>query len=284
MSKKVITFIFLIAVLCSSAFAAEIINSQDNAAPKVLAKVNGIEITDADVDRALQMAGQQAMLYGGEQARKMILDELISMKLFAAEGKEKNFDENQEFKSAIENFKERMLAQLSIMDLLKNVKISDEDAKKFYDEHTKEYFTEPEKIHAAHILVSDDASSSDVISKIQAEIKNGVSFDELAKKYSIEPGSDSTGGDLGEFPRGVMVPEFENAAFNLKTPGEISEPVKTKFGWHIIKLEGIIPEKILPYNDELKGHIIQELQNLRSAELFKQHSDELEKKYKVERF
>ena len=285
MSKKILAVLSLMLMLSSAALAAETPKSQDVAqSPKVLAKVNGEEITEADVSRALQMLGQQAFMYGNAQGRKMILDELVSLKLFALEGKEKNFDNDEEFKFAVESFKSRMLAQMTMLELLKDVKITEDDAKKFYDEHTKEYFTEPAKIHASHILVSDDATSNDIITKIQADLKNGVSFDELAKKYSIEPGAASTGGDLGEFPRGVMVPEFEKTAFALKNSGDISEPVKTKFGWHIIKLHEIIPEKVVPYNDELKGQIIQELQNMKSAELLKKHSEELEKKYKVERF
>lgn len=290
MSKKILAVLSLMLVLSSAALAAETTKSQDVTSPdianspKVLAKVNGEEITEADVSRALQMLGQQAFMYGNAQGRKMILDELVSLKLFALEGKEKNLDNDQEFKFAVESFKSRMLAQMAMLELLKDVKITEDDAKKFYDEHTKEYFTEPAKIHASHILVSDDAASNDIITKIQADLKNGVSFDELAKKYSIEPGAASSGGDLGEFPRGVMVPEFEKTAFALKNSGDISEPVKTKFGWHIIKLHEIIPEKVVPYNDELKGQIIQELQNMKSAELLKKHSEELEKKYKVERF
>ena len=284
-SKKFLTCVCLCAVFVGlfacACYSAE---SEDVASPKILAKVNGEEITELDVIRALQMLGQQAMLYGGEQGQKMILDELISLKLFALDAKDKKLDENPEFQQAIEDFKNRMLVQVAMMDVLKDVSVTDDEAKKFYDEHVTEYFTEPVKVHASHILISDDNSSQDIIAKIQAELQNGVSFDELAKKYSIEPGAKSTGGDLGDFPKGVMVKEFEDVAFALKNPGDVSEPVKTRFGWHIIKLHGTSPENVIPYNDELKAHIVQELQNVKSSELLRKHSEELEKKYQVERF
>ncbi|MBQ6774318.1 MAG: peptidylprolyl isomerase [Synergistaceae bacterium] len=164
--------------------------------------------------------------------------------------------------------------------MIKDLKVTDDDAKKFYDSNAS-MFTQPERIHARHILVKPE--SEDVTAQIISELKAGVSFDVLARKYSIDPGSASRGGDLGEFPKGVMVPEFEEAAFALKNPGDISQPVKSQFGWHIIKLEAKIPASAAPF-EQVKPQIMQELQNQKTQELLKTHSDELEKVYKVERF
>ncbi|MBR0034588.1 MAG: peptidylprolyl isomerase, partial [Synergistaceae bacterium] len=141
------------------------------------------------------------------------------------------------------------------------ITVSDDEAQKFYDENQK-LFVQQERVHARHILVSGDTE----LAKVVYELKSGASFDAVAKKYSRDPGSAQNGGDLGEFPRGVMVPEFEKAAFELKEPGEVSEPVKTQFGWHIIKLEERIPEKPSPF-EEVKPRILQELRDQKTQQV-----------------
>ena len=134
-------------------------------------------------------------------------------------------------------------------------------------------------MRARHILVSDDTT----LAKVVYELKAGGSFEALAKEYSIDPGSAQNGGDLGEFPRGVMVPEFEKAAFELKNPGDVSEPVKTQFGWHIIKLEEHIAESTAPF-EEVKPRILQQLRDQKTQQLLMDKAKELEEVYKVERF
>ena len=105
-------------------------------------------------------------------------------------------------------------------------------------------------------------------------LSQGKSFDVVAKEYSIDPGSAANGGDLGEFPRGMMVPEFEKAAFELAKPGDVSEPVKTQFGWHIIKLEERIPESTIPF-EQIKERLTQELREQKTQEILQNLTKEL---------
>ena len=272
----------IIALLANFAYAADSGSySENNPAQKVVARVASQDITELEVMMFLQPFGQQAMmLWGSEQGRKMIIDDVISMRLYALEGESKKLDEAPEFKAAIENTRRAMLAQSAMRELIKDINVTDEETRKFYEDNTA-MFMQQERIHARHILVKPE--SEDTAVKIIEYLKAGISFDVLAEEYSIDPGSKINGGDLGEFPRGVMVPEFEEAAFALKNPGDISEPVKSQFGWHIIKLEEKIPEAPAPF-EQVKQQIIQEIQNQKTQELLKTHAEELEKVYKVERF
>ena len=280
MARKIFLSLVITALLANFAYGADV-NVNNDPAKKVVARVASQDITELEVMLFLQPFGQQAMmLYQSEQGRKMIIDDVISMRLYALEGESKKLDEAPEFKAALENTRRAMLAQSAMREMIKDSKVTDDDAKKFYDSNAS-MFTQPERIHARHILVKPE--SEDVTAQIISELKAGVSFDVLARKYSIDPGSASRGGDLGEFPKGVMVPEFEEAAFALKNPGDISQPVKSQFGWHIIKLEAKIPASAAPF-EQVKPQIMQELQNQKTQELLKTHSDELEKVYKVERF
>ena len=273
MTRKFLSALILIAVLSGCSFAAE------NDTNKVVARVGSQDITESEVMEFIKPFGQQAaMLYGTEQGRKMIIDDVISMRLFAIYAQEKEMDKTPEFIATLENAKRAMLAQAAMRDVIKDLVVSDDEAKKFYDENQK-LFLQPERVHARHILVSDDVS----LKKVQEELKSGKSFDVVAKMYSTDPGSAANGGDLGEFPKGVMVKEFEQAAFNLKNPGDVSEPVKSQFGWHIIKLEGHIAESVAPL-EQVKQRIMQELKEQKTQEFLQAKSKELEDKYKVERF
>ena len=247
---------------------------------KVLAKVADREIREKDIDQVIRMMGPQgAMMYDNSQGRKAVLDELVSMHLFALKGAEEKLDQTPEFKAALETFRNQSLARAAIDASLKDVTASDEDAKKFYDEHPDQ-FTQPERVHVRHILISDDVTSADAIAKVQADLRAGASFDEVAKSRSLCP-SAAQGGDLGEVSKGQMVPEFEAAAFALKNPGDLSEPVKTRFGWHIIRLEGRTPSSLEPF-DNVKPQLLQYLTNEKKNEAFKNAVEGLKKTYKVE--
>lgn len=272
MTKKFLSALILVALSASLSFCAE---SDD----KVLARVGSHDITESEVLEFIKPFGQQAvMLYGSEQGKKMIIDDVISMRLYALDAEEANLDKTPEFQQNLENVRRTMLAQSAMREAIKDLAITDEEAKKFYDENPK-LFTQPERVRASHILVSGDED----LAKVQAELKAGKSFDVVAKEFSTDPGSAANGGDLGEFPKGVMVPEFEKAAFELKNPGDVSDPVKTQFGWHIIKLGGHIPESAMPF-EQVKANIIEELNNKKTQEILQNKAKGLEEKYKVERF
>lgn len=271
MSRKLFTAFILVLALSAMACAAE--------SEKVLARVGSSDITESEVLEFIKPFGQQAaMLYGTEQGRKMILDDVISMRLYALDAEAQNLDKSPEFIAQVEAARRAMLAQASMRKAIEGITISDDEVQKFYADN-KQLFNQPERVHARHILVSDDA----VLAKVQEALKAGTSFDAVAKQYSIDPGSAQNGGDLGEFPRGVMVPEFEKAAFELKNPGDVSEPVKTQFGWHIIKLEERIPESPAPF-EQVKQRIMQELRDQKTQEILQERAKELESIYKVERF
>lgn len=271
LAKKFFAALALTFVLTVSAYGAD--------SDKVLARVGSEDITESEVLEFIQPFGQQAlMLYGTEQGRKMILDDVISMRLFAVDAEKNGLDKTPEFQAQLANAKRAMLAQHAMREIIKDIAVSDDEARKFYDDNPA-MFKQPERVHARHILVSDDVT----LAKVQEELKAGKSFDAVAKEYSIDPGSAANGGDLGEFPRGVMVPEFEKVAFDLKNPGDVSEPVKSQFGWHIIKLEEHIPELPMPF-EQVKPRILQELKDQKTQDVLQDKAKELEGKYKVERF
>ncbi len=273
MKKKFFAVLIFIFILSCAAYGAEA-----ETGDKIVARVGSSDITEREVLEFIQPFGQQAMMmYADEQGRKMIIDDVITMRLYALDAEANGLDKTPEFIATLENTKRAMLAQAAMKKQIDGLTVTDEDAKKFYDENPT-LFVQPEKIHARHILVSGDEN----LAKVQEELKT-KSFDVVAKEYSIDTGSAVNGGDLGEFPKGVMVPEFENAAFALKNPGDVSEPVKTQFGWHIIKLEGRTPESKVSF-DEVKARIIQELRERNTQEALQNKAKELEDKYKVERF
>lgn len=135
-----------------------------------------------------------------------------------------------------------------------DVKASDAEAKKFYQDN-KTMFSRGEEVQASHILVKTEAEAK----KLREELLKGADFASLAKKHSTDPGSGQQGGDLGYFGKGRMVPEFEKAAFALKI-NEISQPVKTQFGYHLIKKTGQRPPSTQSF-DEVKDQIRQQIAN-----------------------
>lgn len=140
---------------------------------------------------------------------------------------------------------------LSQADLAENVAVTDQQLKAFYDSN-KDQFVQPEQRQASHILIQFNETTSEAdakkqITDIASKIEAGEDFEALAKAHSQDPGSANIGGDLGMFQQGMMVPEFDKAVFSMQ-PGEVSEPIKTDFGYHLIKLTQIQPKQTPEYD------------------------------------
>ena len=241
---------------------------------KLLAIVNGREIRESDLNGLLQGLGQNAIQFSNPEGRAKLIDELIMQELLYSEAIEKGYDKEEEFLTVFENMKSSLIKQYAMNKLLVNTSVSDEEVKKYYEKH-KDMYSQPETARASHILVNTEEEANDILK----EIANGLSFEEAAQKYSNCP-SKAQGGDLGEFTRGRMVPEFEEAAFEMNV-GEVSEPVKTQFGYHIIKLLDKKEAKKLSF-EEVKDQVKNQCLAVKQNTMYLEKGIELRKKYTVE--
>ena len=199
---------------------------------KVLASVNGRVITEADVDAVIAGMGQRGQSYQNPQGRAMILDQLISKNLFILDATRNLYEREPEFKAQLARVKEEMLANYAIEKAVRDVRVRDEELQKYYDEN-KEQFVSGPTVNASHILVSSEDRANEILAKING---GEIAFEDAAKKFSSCP-SAKEGGSLGDFSRGQMVPEFDEACFSMEI-GEIRGPIKTQFGYHLIRLNG----------------------------------------------
>jgi len=202
------------------------LRAQDN---PVLAKVNGAEIRQSDVALAEEELGPSLAQMDPATKRENVLAFLIDMRIVAKAAEDKKVENTEEFKKRLAFTRNRLLMD-SLLANEGKAATTDAALKKVYEEAAKQIADEQE-VHARHILVE----SEDEAKAVADELKKGADFAELAKKKSKDPGA-SDGGDLGFFTKDQMVPEFSTVAFVLE-PGKISEPVKSQFGWHIIKVE-----------------------------------------------
>lgn len=264
--KKVIVLLFVLLFAFSYVNAEETgevsATAEEVKTTDVVATVNGVDITLTDLDG--EIAGLPEKYRQAVSANKeKFLDELILRELMYQKAEALGLSKNEEILKVLDSFKRRLMVQKLAEDIISVIEVSDEDAKKYYEEN-KDEFKVPEQVNAAHILIKVDSVDDEEESKkaqkdaedILKRIKGGEEFSELAKENSACPSS-AKGGDLGYFTKGQMVPEFEEAVFSLK-PGEISEIVKTKFGYHIIKLLDKKEETTRTF-DEAKESIINKL-------------------------
>jgi peptidyl-prolyl cis-trans isomerase C len=195
----------------------------------VLAKVNGAEIRQSDVTLAEEELGPSLAQMDPATKKESVLAFLIDMKIVAKAAEAKKIEDRDDFKARLAFTRSRLLMD-NLLAAEGKAATTNEAMKKVYDEAAKQIEGEQE-VHARHILVE----SEDEAKAIEAELKKGADFAELAKKKSKDPGA-ADGGDLGFFTRDQMVPEFSTVAFALE-PGKVSDPVKSQFGWHVIKVE-----------------------------------------------
>ena len=244
---------------------------------KILASVNGVAITEAEVEAMVVAFMQHGQNVNNEQGRKMVLEQLISKKLLLLDAQKNLFEYDPEFKKELETVKNDLLVNFTMKKALEKVTVKDEEVKEYFDKN-KEMFVEGEKVGASHILVDSEEKANDLIAKINAK---EVSFEDCARENSSCPSSEN-GGNLGEFTKGQMVPEFDEACFSMEV-GEVRGPVKTQFGFHIIKLNSKSEAKPVEFDavkEQLKVSLIQEKQQ----EAYKSKINQLQILYPVDRF
>ena len=240
---------------------------------KILAKVGQKEITNLDVQGAIQgLDPFQAQQFQTEEGQKYVLDDLINQELLYMYAKDNKIDQDEEFRTEMKRVEENVLKQYVINKILTSVKLTEEEKKAFF-EAQKQSFSKPETASAKHILVDSEEKAKDILGKINA---GEVSFEDAAKEHSTCPSKDA-GRDLGTFGRGQMVPEFEEAVFNMNK-GEVSGPVKTQFGYHLIKLENK-NESSIPEYDEVAEEVGKTLLFQKQGEVYQQKLNEVKEKY-----
>jgi peptidyl-prolyl cis-trans isomerase C len=228
-------------------------------ADKVVAKVDGIVITEKDIQLASEDLGERLAQLPEERKRDEVVNYLVDLKLGARAAVAAKIADSPDFAARLAYYREKVLLDEYLTREGKKA-VTPEAAKKLYDDTTKAMAPD-EEVHARHILVEDEAQA-----KAAAErLKKGEDFAKLAAELSKDPGSGKEGGDLGWFTKDRMVPEFAEAAFKLGK-GEVSEPVKSQFGWHIIKLEDK-RSKPLPDFTAVKAQIDQYLERKAQQDL-----------------
>jgi peptidyl-prolyl cis-trans isomerase C len=204
--------------------------AEDKPGDTVVATVNGQPITESDLRFAENELGGEIANLPPEVKRRALAEYLIDNELFAKAAEEAKIAATPEYEQQMRYLKRRVLRELYFDKTLKG-KIGEDEAKKIYTDKIAQLKPE-EEIEARHILVD----SEDKAKELHAKIVAGADFAQLAKENSTDTGSKDQGGVLGYFGHGQMVPEFEAAAFKLEK-GQVSEPVHTNFGWHIIKVD-----------------------------------------------
>ncbi len=240
------------------------------AAAQNVAIVNGKPVPSSRVEM-LQQQLAKAGRPVSEEMRGQLKDEVIAREIFMQEAQKRGLDATDDFKAQMELARQTILIRELFADYQKKNPVTDAEVKAEYDKFAaanggKEY-------RARHILVEKEEDAK----KIIADLKKGAKFEELAKKLSKDPGSGQNGGDLDWATPSSYVPEFAEAMVKLKKGETTTAPVKSQFGWHVIRVEDI-REAQLPKLDEVKGQIAQQLQQQKLA----QFQENLRKSAKVE--
>jgi peptidyl-prolyl cis-trans isomerase C len=252
--------------------AAQAPAAQSPAPEKPLALVNGVPITQKDLDMASEDLGDRLPAMPDAQRRTYLVNYLIDMKILAHAAEKAKIADTPDFARRMAYYRDKVMLDDYLASEVKKA-ATPEAARKLYEE-TIATMKPEEEVRARHILVE----SEDEAKKIAARVKGGEDFVKVATEVSKDPGSAKDGGDLGFFTKDRMVPEFAEVAFKLK-PGEISDPVKTQFGWHVIKVEEK-REKPVPTFEEVKDQVDSYLAQKTQQDIILA----LRKEAKVERF
>lgn len=227
---------------------------------EVLATVAGRDITQEEFEAFLASVPREQQAYiNNPKFREHCLEQLTSLHMFAQMGEDLKLDETEDFKKAYENAKRDILAQMAMRETLKDVAVTEEELKAFYDQNQQQ-FKKGETVNAKHILTDSEETCKEILESITSGEKT---FEDAAKEFSTCP-SKERGGDLGEFGKGQMVKEFEDAAFAAEI-GQVVGPVQTQFGYHLIKVEKKNEATVVAFEqikENLRTNLLQQKQGL----------------------
>lgn len=225
-----------------------------------LAKIGTKSITDSDVKGLLGNIpeGQKQQINNDAATKVRVVDNIVVEELFVMEAEKSGVAKDKEFQQTLERVRRQLLAQKYLQKSVQP-KLSDSNVKSFFDKNKTKY--SQDEVHAFHVLLKTEAEAKEVYTKAKA----GEDFEVLAKKYSKDPSAAQNMGDLGFFTRSRMVPQFADAAFGMKA-GEISPPVQTPFGFHVIKVVEKKEGKPVKF-DEVKEQVREDLKNESTNEL-----------------
>jgi peptidyl-prolyl cis-trans isomerase C len=257
--------IALVSILALSMTAPGTLLSTVNAAEEEVANINGTSISSDEFQKRMERLTREGQgNFDTPEGREELLDILISREVLNQEGKRLGLDKKKEVKERIEELtKEVMISE--VVNQIANEKLTDVEMKKYYNKNKADF----KEVHASHILVKTEEEAKEIKKKLD----QGGDFAALAKEKSTDPGSAPRGGDLGFFTKDRMVKAFSDAAFSLKV-NEISNPVQTPFGFHIIK---VVETKEAKNFEELSPA---QLQNIRGS-MINHEIDELKEKAKI---
>jgi peptidyl-prolyl cis-trans isomerase C len=235
----------------------------------VVARYAGKVLTTGETQEAMKrLPGPSRVYLSSPDRKRQFVDNLIVNDLMFEQGRKLGLADDPDITRQVDDFRERLVVQRVMRDLRKRPEVSDDEAKQKYDANPNLYSTT--QIRASHILVKDEATAKAIREQL---VKNPDSFADVAKEKSTDLGSGRRGGELGLFGPGRMVPEFEVVAFALK-PGEISEVVKTQYGWHVIKVTDRKEGTVRPF-EQVKAQIKSQLANQRLQAQLDQYMNDL---------
>lgn len=244
---------------------------------KVLATVGGIAITEAEVEEFLLSLGKRGQGYNSPEGKAMILQELINSKLLLLDAKRNLYEAEPEFRAQLAKLKDSLLTNYAAEKAIANAgKVTDADIEKFYNENPDK-FNGGESVNASHILVDSEEKALELYAKISS---GEISFEDCAKENSSCP-SKENGGNLGDFGRGQMVPEFDTAVFAMEVGEVTATPVKTQFGYHLIKLNAKNEAQVTPLS-EVKDGIRALLENEKQKAAYESKLNQLKILYPVD--
>ena len=270
MLKLAKTSLLAVAVMATSVVASDI-----------LVTVNGKNITKQDAQAFVTASAPKAnFMQLTPEEKKMVTTRLVEKELFTELAAKEGIDKKAEFKRNMAKIKDELLVNMWMKEQMDNTVVSDSEAKEFYAKNA-EKFMEQASMHAKHILVVDDKEAQKIIDTLKPLKGEALKakFIELAKAKSTGP-SGKSGGDLGTFAKGQMVPEFSKAAWALKDGQITMKPVKTQFGYHVIYLEKKTEEKPALYAS-VKEKIIATLKQKQFSIKITEVAKELTSKAKI---
>jgi parvulin-like peptidyl-prolyl isomerase len=245
--KKTISSMIALAILATTALAQDKPAAAQAQADPIVIAAGDVAIRQSEFENALKTLPEQYQQYAMGPGKKQFAEDFLRMKMLASAGMKAGLDKDPEVVNQLNLMKENLVANAQLQKIEKGIVIADADLQKAYDANKAQY----EQVKARHILIAFKGSpaaqegkpelTEEQAKKKAEELRAAIvagkaKFEEVAQKESDDVGSGSRGGDLGEFNRGQMVPEFEKAAFDAKV-GDVTPVVRTQFGYHIIKVD-----------------------------------------------